>query len=59
MLRVGVIILTFWAGVRLLLALGILAIVLVFGKNAPVLVVLYGESKAQVWTLVLWRLLMR
>jgi hypothetical protein len=43
MLRVGVIILTFWAGVRLLLALGILAMLLVFNKNAPVLVVLYGD----------------
>jgi hypothetical protein len=43
MLRVGVIILTFWAGVRLLLALGILAMLLMFGKNAPVLVVLYGD----------------
>ncbi len=43
MLRVGAIILTFWAGVRLLLALGILAMLLVFSKNAPVLVVLYGD----------------
>jgi hypothetical protein len=43
MLRVGAIILTFWAGVRLLLALGILAMLLLFSKNAPVLVVLYGD----------------
>jgi hypothetical protein len=43
MLRVGAVILTFWAGARLLLALGILAMLLVFGKNAPVLLVLYGD----------------
>jgi hypothetical protein len=47
MLRVGVIILTFWAGVRLALALGILVMLLVFGKNAPVLLVLYGDIQGR------------
>ncbi len=45
MLRVGAVILTFWAGVRLLLALGILAMLLLFGKNAPVLLVLFGDTQ--------------
>lgn len=43
MLRTSAIILTFWASVRLLLALGILTMLLVFGKNAPVLLVLFGN----------------
>jgi hypothetical protein len=43
MLRASAVILTFWAGVRLVLAVGILAMMLVFGKNAPVLLVLYGD----------------
>ena len=47
MLRVGVIILTFWAGIRLALALGILAMLLVFGKNAPVLLVLFGNIQGR------------
>ena len=43
MLRAGAILLTFWACVRLVLAFGILVMLLVFGKNAPVLLVLYGN----------------
>jgi hypothetical protein len=43
MVRASAVILTFWAGVRLVLAVGILAMMLVFGKNAPVLLVLYGD----------------
>jgi len=43
MLRASAVILTFWAGVRLVLALGILAMLLVFSKNALVLLVLYGD----------------
>ncbi len=45
MLRSGTAILTFWAGVRLIIALGILALLLVFHKNAPILVVLYGDMQ--------------
>jgi hypothetical protein len=47
MLRASAVILTFWAGVRLVLALGILAMLLVFGKNAPVLLVLYGDIQGR------------
>ena len=47
MLRASAVILTFWAGVRLLLALGILAMLLVFRKNAPVLLVLYGDIQGR------------
>jgi hypothetical protein len=42
MLRAGAMILTVWAAVRLVLAVGILAMLLVFGKNAPVLVLQNG-----------------
>src|SRR5216684_6519836 len=47
MLRLGVIILTFCAGVRLALALHILVKLLIFGKNAPVLLVLYGDIQGR------------
>jgi hypothetical protein len=46
MLRAGAVILTFWAGVRLVLAVGILAMLLVFGKNALVLVP-YGDIQGR------------
>jgi hypothetical protein len=42
MLRAGAVILTVWAAVRLVLAVGILAMLLVFGKNTPVLVLQNG-----------------
>jgi hypothetical protein len=47
MLRAGTAILTFWAGIRLIIALGILALLLVFHKNAPILVVLYGDIQGR------------
>jgi hypothetical protein len=47
MLRAGAVILTFWAGVRLVLAVGILAMLLVFGKNALVLLVPYGDIQGR------------
>jgi hypothetical protein len=47
MLRTGAVILTFWAAVRLALAVGILAMMLVFGKNAPVLLVLYNDIQGK------------
>jgi hypothetical protein len=47
MLRASLVILTFWAGLRLALALGILAMLLVLGKNAPVLLVLYGDIQGK------------
>ncbi len=43
MLRTGAILLSLWAGFNLLLALGILFMLLVLGKNAPALVILYGD----------------
>ncbi len=46
MLRVGAILLTVWAGFNLLLALCILFAVLVLGKNAPALMILYGDTQA-------------
>lgn len=46
MLRVGVIILTVWTGFNLVLALCILFAVLMLGKNAPALMILYGDTQA-------------
>ena len=46
MLRVGAILLTVWTGFNLALALCILFAVLMLGKNAPALVILYGDTHA-------------
>lgn len=46
MLRTGAIVLTVWIGFNLALALGILFAVLVLGKNAPALTILYGDTLA-------------
>jgi len=45
MLRAGAVLLTFWAGVHLVLALGILAMMLVLGRNSPALLVLFGDTQ--------------
>ena len=47
MVRVGAILLSLWAGLNLVLALGILFMLLVLGKNAPALLILYGDLQAQ------------
>ena len=47
MLRVGAILLSLWTGFNLVLALGILFMLLVLGKNAPALLILYGDLHAQ------------
>ena len=46
MLRAGAILLSLWAGFNLALALGILFMLLVLGKNAPALLILYGDIQA-------------
>lgn len=46
MLRVGTLILTMWTGFNLVLALCILFAILVLGKNAPALLILYGDTHA-------------
>jgi hypothetical protein len=46
MLRAGAILLSLWTGFNLLLALGILLMLLVLGKNAPCLLILYGDIHA-------------
>jgi len=46
MLRTGAIILTLWTGFNLVLALCILFAVMVLGKNAPALTILYGDTQA-------------
>ena len=46
MLRVGAILLTVWTGFNLVLALCILFAILMLGKNAPALVILYGDTQA-------------
>ena len=43
MLRTGAILLSLWTGFNLVLALGILFMLLVLGKNAPALLILYGD----------------
>src|SRR5947207_4143562 len=47
MLRTGAILLSLWTGFNLVLALGILFMLLVLGKNAPALLILYGDLKAE------------
>ena len=47
MLRVGAILLSLWTGFNLVLALGILFMLLVLGKNAPALLILYGDLGAE------------
>lgn len=46
MIRTGAIILSFWAGINLLLGLGILFLLLILHKNAPALMILYGDTGA-------------
>ena len=47
MLRAGAILLTLWTGFKLLVALGILFMLLVLGKNSPALLLLYGDSQGK------------
>ena len=46
MLRAGAILLSIWTGLNLVLALGIFFMLLVLGKNAPALLILYGDLQA-------------
>ena len=46
MLRVGAVLLTMWTGFNLVLALCILFAIFVLGKNAPALLILYGDTHA-------------
>ena len=46
MLRTGAILLSLWTGFNLVLALSILFMVLVLGKNAPCLLILYDDIRA-------------
>jgi len=46
MLRAGAILLSLWTSLNLALALGILFMLLVLGKNAPALLILYGDTQA-------------
>jgi len=43
MLRAGAILLSLWTGLSLVLALGIVFMLLILGKNAPALLILYGD----------------
>ena len=45
MLRTGAIILTFWAGFKLTISLGILFMLLGLGKNSPALLALFGDAQ--------------
>ncbi len=47
MLRFGAILLSLWTGFNLVLAVGILFMLLVLGKNAPALLILYGDLRAE------------
>jgi len=47
MLRAGAILLTLWTGLKLLVALGILFMLLVLGKNSPALLLLYGDIQGK------------
>jgi len=46
MLRTGAVLLSLWTGFNLILALGILFMLLVLGKNAPCLLILYDDMRA-------------
>jgi len=46
MLRAGAIFLTMWTGFNLVVAVCILFAILILGKNAPALVILYGNTHA-------------
>lgn len=46
MFRNGAILISWWAGFNFILALGILFMVLVLGKNAPCLLILYDDIRA-------------
>ena len=46
MLRTGAILLSLWTGFNLVLALAILFMLLVLGKNAPCLLILYDDIRA-------------
>jgi hypothetical protein len=46
MLRTGAVLLSLWTGFNLILALGILFMLLVLGKNAPCLLILYDDMQA-------------
>jgi hypothetical protein len=46
MLRTGAILLSLWTGFNLILALGILFMLLILGKNAPCLLILYDDIRA-------------
>jgi hypothetical protein len=45
MLRTGAVLLSLWTGFNLILALGILFMLLVLGKNAPCLLILYNDMQ--------------
>ncbi len=45
MLRAGALLLTLWMGFKLVVALSILFMLLVLGKNSPALIVLYGSMQ--------------
>lgn len=47
MLRAGSIILTLWTGFKLALSLGVLFMLLVFAKNSPALLLLYGDAQGK------------
>ena len=47
MLRAGAILLTIWTGLKLTIALGILFMLLVLGKNSPALLILYGDAQGK------------
>ena len=47
MLRAGAVLLTLWAGVHLVIALGIVIMVLGLGQNAPALMILYGDIQGK------------
>lgn len=47
MLRAGSIILTLWTGFKLSLSLGVLFMLLVFAKNSPALLLLYGDAQGK------------
>jgi hypothetical protein len=46
MLRAGAVLLTVWAAMHLVIALGILVSIIELGKNAPALMILFGDTQA-------------
>jgi hypothetical protein len=47
MLRLGLVLLSLWTGINLAIGIGILFLLLALGRNAPALLILFGDTSAR------------